>query len=69
MREPYSGGGARADALPVVSVAHAAPVPTAGAPCDVEGMLALWAGLQAGAEMRGEDVLVLSAGVTTESIG
>ena len=67
MPEPYGGGGRGADAVPAVFVADAGAVSTAGVAGGQAGVYALRAGVEAGAEVCGEVLLVVSAGLETES--
>jgi hypothetical protein len=67
MRESSGGGGGGADALPVVSVADAIAVSTAGATDPHSGLCTLWENIPTRAQVQGRVVLVLSAGFETES--
>jgi hypothetical protein len=69
MPEPYGGGGRGADALPAVFAADAAAVSTAGATDPHSGLCTLWENIPSRPQVQGRVVLVLSAGVTAESIG
>jgi hypothetical protein len=65
--ESYGGGGRGADAVPAVFVAYAVTVSTAGVTDPHSGLCTLWENIPARPQVQGRVVLVLSAGVATES--